>query len=105
MAIEIKIDDDIALNISDLQQKIAEYDIPCFKDWILNGWLAHIESRVEHSFHKMETDWKERLVERHEFAPTAMDAKAALIFSQPDYMSRTDREEKIKADREEKIEK
>jgi hypothetical protein len=53
----------------------------------------------------MESDWKERLVERHEFAPTAMDAKAALIFSQPDYMSRTDREEKIKADREEKIEK
>lgn len=46
MAFELKIDDEVILAVSDMQEKIVKNSVPCFKEWIKQGILNLIKNKI-----------------------------------------------------------
>lgn len=56
MAFELKIDDEVILAVSDMQEKIVKNSVPCFKEWIKQGILNIIKSKIGKSVIQIKID-------------------------------------------------
>lgn len=95
---KISVDDQEVFTLSEVQKRVIKNDIleEIFEDdmrrrlkWVL------LEEKYAKCFERLKSAWEPRLIERgHTMLPTDKDAFAQLVFSQPDYMSRSQREVK-----------
>lgn len=95
---KISVNDQEIYTLSDIQKRVIKNDIleEIFEDdmrrrlkWVL------LDEKYANCFDRLKKEWEPRLIERgHASLPTDKDAFAQLVFSQPDYKSRSQREAK-----------
>lgn len=73
---------------NEISEDIFEEDMKRRLQWV----LMH---KYEQCFKRLKDEWEPKLAQRVESVPTNPDLLAELIFAQPDYMSRKQREEAI----------
>lgn len=82
------------------KQKVIQNDIPSeiFQEDMERRvrWVA--EHKYERCLQRLKQEWEPKLAKTHASIPTDPDALAELIFAHPDYLSRSQREEKAKAE-------
>ena len=92
---KIKFNDAIILDISETMKKVILHDIQ------ENDLTEHLVHRIQHSvmhkyeacFERLKSEWDKKLADRGiDMIPTNRDKYAELVFSQPDYKGRTERE-------------
>lgn len=93
---KISVDDQEVFTLSEIEKKIIKNDIHAEKfeqDMRRRvGWWL-FDEKVNRCFDRMKKEWEPKLKERGLASiPTARDAFAELVFSQPDYKDRTQRE-------------
>lgn len=92
---KIKFNDVLILDITETMKKVICHDI---QEHDLTEHLIHIiQCSVMHKymacFDRLKAEWDSKLTDRGvEMIPTNKDKYAELVFSQPDYKSRTQRE-------------
>ena len=91
---KIQVDNKTVFEMNDTQKKVIQNDIPSeiFKEDMERRAKYIIEHKYEQCFKRLKEEWEPRLRERVPAVPTDPDAFAQLIFSQPDYKSRSARE-------------
>ncbi len=88
---QIKIDDEVVFVVSETEEKIVNSLIPDCKDWIKAGPLLMIQNKINSAMAKLDEEWLDGgKLESNGVAaiPTERDARATLIFSQPNYKDR-----------------
>lgn len=95
---KISVNDQEIYTLSEIQKRVIKNDIleEIFEDdmkrrlkWIL------LDEKYENCFKRLKAEWEPKLIERgHPSLPTDKDAFAQLVFSQPDYKSRSQRDTK-----------
>lgn len=98
MAFDLKINDDIILSISDVEEQIVKDSVPCYKQWIKAGVINIILSKIDASMKRLDDEWvvKGKLESNGVTAiPTNRDARASLIFSQSNYKNRVERDAEL----------
>ncbi len=70
---------------NDVSQEIFEEDMKRRLNWV----LMH---KYENCFDKLKKEWEPRLAAKYDSLPTNPEAFANLVFSQPDYKSRSQRD-------------
>ena len=91
----IKTDDKILFEITDNMLKVLAYDIdePDIKADMERRLEWVIMSRYQAAFSVMQAEWLPKLANRGiETIPTNKEKFAELVFSQPDYKSRVERD-------------
>ena len=74
---------------NDIQSEIFQADMERRAKWV-------IEHKYERCMERLKNEWEPKLRDRVASVPTDRDALAELIFSQPDYKNRSDREKEHK---------
>jgi len=84
------------LHLSETQKKVIMNDIPeeIFQEDMERRLCYILEHKYHRCLERLKAEWKERLEERVSAIPTNPDALAELIFSQPDYKNRSQRNQK-----------
>ncbi len=92
---KISVDDKEILTLSETQKKVIKNDIP---DEIFDADMCRrlcyiLEHKYERWFERLKKEWEPRLKSNSvSMVPTDNDAFAELVFSQPDYKSRSVRD-------------
>lgn len=91
---KVKVDDKEVLTLSETQKKVIKNDIPeevfqADMERRLNWVLSH---KYERCLERLKKEWIPKLADRVQSIPTNDEELATLIFSQPDYKSRSQRE-------------
>ena len=91
---KISVDDVELFTLSETQESVIKYDIneDIFDEDMKRRLQWVLTHKYENVFQKLKNDWLPILQTRYESIPTNSDALAILIFSQPDYKSRKDRD-------------
>jgi len=92
---KIQVDNKTVFELSEIQKKVIQNDIPT------EIFVSDMERRakwvIEHKYvrcmERLKKEWEPKLRDRVAAVPTNLDALAQLIISQPDYKSRSQREE------------
>lgn len=74
---------------NDIQDEIFDADMKRRLQWV----LMH---KYEQCFKRLKTEWEPKLAHRMDSMPTDPDKFAQLVFSQPDYKSRSRKESEAK---------
>lgn len=95
---KVSVNDQELFTLTEIQKKVIQNDIPSetFDEdmkrrlrWIL------LDEKYRKCFERMKKEWEPKLAERGvAMLPTDPDAFAQLVFSQPDYKNRSQREMK-----------
>jgi len=92
---KIKFNDMLILDISDTMQKVICNDIQehDLKDHIIHVIRCSVMHKYGACFERLKAEWDPKLVKRGiEMIPMNSEKYAELVFSQPDYKGRTERE-------------
>jgi len=90
---KVQVDGKDIYELSETQKKVIQNDIPLeiFEDdmkrrlhWVLNH-------KFERCYDRLKKEWEPKLASRMESLPTSAEAFCNLVFSQPDYKSRSQR--------------
>jgi len=95
---KISVDGQELFTLSDVQKKVIQNDI------LLNDFDSDMKRRLEYvlmhkyecCFERLKAEWMPKLASRMQSVPTNADQLASLIFSQPDYKNRSQREAEAK---------
>ena len=93
---KISVNDEILFTLSETQKQVIKNDIDeSIFDADMKRRLQYIlMHKYERSFARLKAEWEPKLAQRGmESLPTNPDQFATLIFSQPDYKSRSQREQ------------
>lgn len=92
---KISVDNEELYNLSEIQKKVIKNDIheDFFEEDMKRRLHYILTHKYERCFERLKTDWMPKLQQRLKSIPTNHDELAELIFSQPDYRSRKEREE------------
>lgn len=90
----IDVDGKKVLELNETQKKVIQNDIPSeiFQQDMerrVNWVLSH---KYRRCFERLKLEWEPKLRERVDTVPTDPDKLAQLIFSQPDYKNRSQKE-------------
>lgn len=90
----ISIDDKKVFELNETQKKVIQNDIPSeiFKEDIERRCRYIIEHKYEQCFERLKKEWEQKLAKIHSSIPTDRDAFAELVFSHPEYKSRSQRD-------------
>lgn len=92
---KVSVDGQEIFSLSETQKKVIKNDIhsDIFEDdmrrrlkWVL------VDEKYRKCFERLKAEWDPKLANRMSSIPTDPDALAELIFSQPDYKNRSQRE-------------
>lgn len=93
---QIKVDDELIFELSEIQKKVIQNDIPSeiFDEdmkrrlkWIL------FDEKYSRCFDRLKKEWEPKLIASgYKQLPFDPDEFAELVFSQPNYMNRSQRE-------------
>ncbi len=93
---KISVNDEVLFTLSEIQKQVIKNDIDeNIFDADMKRRLQYIlMQKYERCFARLKAEWESRLAQRGmDSLPTDPDKLAALIFSQPDYKSRSQREQ------------
>ena len=93
---KIILDEFIIWELNDAMQNVIKNDIPSeiFFDDMARRLRWAIESKYDACFQRLKNEWDPKLANRGiETIPTNKDKYAELVFSQPDYKNRSQREQ------------
>lgn len=94
---KISVNDQELYVLSDIQKKVIQNEIPTeiFEDdmkrrlrWVL------LDEKYKKCFERLKKEWEPKLSQRISSIPTDPDELAKLVFAQPDYKNRSQREQK-----------
>lgn len=95
---KVSVNDQEIFTLTELQKKVIKNDIheDAFDEdmkrrlkWVL------FDEKYERCFERLKKEWEPRLIAKgHAMLPTDKDAFAELVFSQPEYKNRSQREAK-----------
>lgn len=95
---KISVNDQELFTLSDIQCKVICNEI--YKDEFVEDMKRRLQwvimHKYEQCFKALKDEWEPKLAERIDAVPTNNDKLAELIFSQPDYKCRKQREEAAK---------
>lgn len=96
---KIQVNNKEVFDLNSTKQKVIQNDIPSeiFEQDMERRVRWVIEHKYERCMHRLKQEWEPKLAATHNSIPTDPDAFAKLVFSQPDYQSRSQREAKAKA--------
>jgi len=91
---KVNVDGEELFELSETQKKVIANDIP---DEILDSDLKRrlqgiLMHKYERCFERLKKEWEPKLSKRMPSIPTDPEAFAQLVFSQPEYRSRSQRE-------------
>jgi len=91
---KIQVDGKEVLNLNNTKKKVIQNDIPSeiFQEDMERRVSHVLQHKYERCFERLKRDWEPKLRERMSSIPTDSDELAELIFSQPDYKNRSQRE-------------
>lgn len=91
---KISVDDKELFSLSETQKRVIKNDINenIFDEDMKRRLHYILTHKYERCFEKLKEEWMPKLQKRLEVVPTNPDALAEIIFSQPDYRSRKQRE-------------
>lgn len=91
---KISIDDRELFTLSDTQKRVIKNDIleDIFDEDMKRRIQYSLMHKYEQCFERLKLEWMPKLQGRVQSVPTHPDALAQLIFSQPDYKNRSQRE-------------
>lgn len=91
---KISLDDKDLFILTETQKKVIKNDIydSIFEDDMKRRIQWVVMNKYERSMDRLKNEWLPKLKHRVSSVPTDDEALAALIFSQPDYKSRSQRE-------------
>ena len=91
---KIKVDNENVLELSETMIKVIKNDIDseCFEDDMKRRIKWVLTHKYERCMERLKRDWEQKLRERYASIPTSEEALAELIFTQPDYKNRSQRE-------------
>lgn len=97
---KIQVNGKQVFELNPTQKKVIKNDIPSeiFEKDMERRARYIIEHKYEQCFKRLKEEWEPKLKGRVESFPADDDAFSELVFSQPDYESRSRREEKAKED-------
>lgn len=92
---KISVNDQELFSLSEVQKKVIKNDIheDIFESDMKERIKYILIHKYENCFERLKSEWMPKLQERMDSIPTKDDALADLIFSQPDYKSRKQREQ------------
>ena len=95
---KIQRDGNLILTMRETQKKVIQNDIDknIFEKDMERRIKYILEHKYQQCFARLKKEWEPKLQKRVSSVPTDPDAFAELIFSQPDYKSRSQKEEKAK---------
>jgi len=95
---KIHVDGKEVLNLSEIRKKVIQNDIlsEIFKEDMERRAAYIIQHKYERCFDRLKREWEPKLQSRYTSIPTDPDALAELIFSQPDYKNRSQRDSENK---------
>ncbi len=96
LKMKISVDDQEIFTLSEVEKKIIQNEIPIeiFEDDMRRrmGWWI-LDEKVNRCFYRLKNEWEPKLAARGiEMIPTSRDAFAQLVFSQPDYRNRSQKD-------------
>lgn len=92
---KISVDDQEIFRLSETQKKVIRNDIhdEIFEEDMRRRLHYILTHKYERCFERLKKEWEPRLKAKGiQIIPTNEDAFAELVFSQPDYMNRSERE-------------
>ena len=95
---KISVDDKELFTLSDVQKRVIQNDIPSeiFEEDMKRRLHYILMEKYERCFERLKLEWEPKLRENGvTMIPTDPDQLAYLIFSQPNYKSRSEREKDI----------
>ena len=96
---KIQVDGRDLFQLTETQKKVLQYDIPeeIFEDDMKRRLQWVLTHKYEQCMARLRKEWEPKLIENGvQSVPTNPDALAELIFSQPNYENRSQREKKAK---------
>ena len=91
---KISVNDAKLFELSEVQKNVIKNDIPeeIFDEDMKRRLEYILTHKYERCFERLKKEWEPKLAQRVESVPTNKDTFAQLVFSQPDYKNRTERE-------------
>lgn len=92
---KISVNEKELFTLSDIQKKVIQNDIPIniFEDDIKRRLHSILMHKYERCFDRLKQEWDTKLIANGvKMIPTDPDAYAQLVFSQPGYKNRSERE-------------
>lgn len=90
---KVSINDQELLTLSEIQKKVIEDKIESCGAWVESGLRENIANKFDSAFNGLKKEWDDKLAQRGvEMVPTNKDDYASLVFSQPDYKNRSQRD-------------
>ncbi len=91
---KISIDDKELFTLSEVQKNVIKNDIheDIFEEDMKRRIQHILTHKYERCFERLKKEWEPKLKDRLSSIPTNNDELASLIFSQPDYKDRANRE-------------
>ena len=96
---KIKVDEKDLFELTETQKSVLKNDIKSeiFEEDIKRRLFYIVNHKYEQCFKRLKAEWEPKLAAKGlESIPTDKDAFAQLVFSQPEYKDRSDREAEIK---------
>lgn len=92
---KVSVDGKQILELTNTQEKVIQNDIPTsiFQEDMERRVKYTLTHKYERCFERLKSQWEPILSQRIESVPTDPDKFAQLIFSQPDYKNRSQREQ------------
>ncbi len=91
---KISVNDELLFTLTETQKKVIQNDIPIeiFDEDMKRRIQYILTHKYEMCFDRLKKEWEPKLASRLSSIPTDPDALANLIFSQPDYKSRSEKD-------------
>lgn len=90
---KISINDVEFLTLSENQKAVIEFNVLSTQEWVENLLREYIANKFNACFKRLKEEWDTKLAERGiEMIPASPEAYAELVFSQPDYKNRSQRD-------------
>lgn len=100
---KISLDDKELLTFSDIQRRIYNNEISSesFHKWMSERIKYAFKDHFDQCFRNLRNEWEPKLVARgHEMLPVRPEIFAQLVFDQPDYRDKFQRDTETKAEQE-----
>lgn len=95
---KVHVDGKQVLNLNETQKKVIKNDIleEIFQEDMERRVSYILQHKYEQCFKRLKAEWEPKLQQRLTEIPTDPDSLAEVIFSQPDYKNRSQREREAK---------
>lgn len=92
---KIHVNNEQLFELSEIQKKVIKNDIAddIFEADMKRRLEYILMHKYERCFERLKAEWEPKLAKRVESIPTNKDAFAELVFSQPDYKNRSQRDQ------------